>query len=143
MPSRPALSLLIIDDNPGSLEMLSSALAQRDLEILTASDPEEGVDLDQALTMVQRALQKLPNSPDISDTLGWVYIKKNLSEDAVRVLRDLVSKEPKNSTFHYHYGLALLQKGDKPSAKKELDIAMKENPSKDEAGKIRELLATI
>src|SRR3984893_17736039 len=45
MPSRPALSLLIIDDNPGSLEMLSSALAQPDLEILTASDPEVGVDL--------------------------------------------------------------------------------------------------
>src|SRR6478752_7142648 len=45
MPSRPALSLLIIDDNPGSLEMLSNALAQPDLEILTASDPEEGVDL--------------------------------------------------------------------------------------------------
>src|ERR1700733_2473822 len=45
MLSRPALSLLIIDDNAGSLEMLSSALAQPDLEILTASDPEEGVDL--------------------------------------------------------------------------------------------------
>ena len=45
MSSRPALSLLIIDDNPGSLEMLSSALAQPDLEILTASDPEDGVDL--------------------------------------------------------------------------------------------------
>ena len=45
MPSRPALSLLIIDDNPGSLEMLSSALAQPDLEILTSTDPEEGVDL--------------------------------------------------------------------------------------------------
>jgi DNA-binding NtrC family response regulator len=45
MASRPALSLIIIDDNPGSLEMLSSALAQPDLEILTASDPEEGLDL--------------------------------------------------------------------------------------------------
>jgi len=45
MPAQPALSLLIIDDNPGSLEMLSSALAQPDLEILTASDPEEGMDL--------------------------------------------------------------------------------------------------
>jgi DNA-binding NtrC family response regulator len=45
MSSRPALSLLIIDDHPGSLEMLSSALAQPDLEILTASDPEEGVEL--------------------------------------------------------------------------------------------------
>jgi len=45
MSARSALSLLIIDDNPGSLEMLSSALAQTDLEILTASDPEEGLDL--------------------------------------------------------------------------------------------------
>ena len=45
MPAKPALSLLIIDDNPGSLELLSNALAQPDLEILTASDPEEGLDL--------------------------------------------------------------------------------------------------
>jgi DNA-binding NtrC family response regulator len=45
MRSRHALSLLIIDDNPGSLEMLSSALAQPDLEILTALNPQEGVDL--------------------------------------------------------------------------------------------------
>ena len=42
---RPAVSLLILDDNPGSLELLSSALAQPGLEILTASDPEEGLDL--------------------------------------------------------------------------------------------------
>jgi DNA-binding NtrC family response regulator len=42
---RPAVSLLILDDNAGSLELLSSALAQPDLEILTASDPEEGLDL--------------------------------------------------------------------------------------------------
>jgi DNA-binding NtrC family response regulator len=45
MPAKPALSLLIIDDNPGSLEMLSTALDRPDVEILTASDPEEGLDL--------------------------------------------------------------------------------------------------
>ena len=39
------LSLLIIDDNTKSLELLSSALAQPGLQILTASDPEEGLDL--------------------------------------------------------------------------------------------------
>ena len=42
---RTAVTLLILDDNAGSLELLSSALAQPDLEILTASDPEEGLDL--------------------------------------------------------------------------------------------------
>src|SRR6202521_5237230 len=41
----PALSVLIIDDNSGSLELLSTALAQPCLDILTASDPEQGLDL--------------------------------------------------------------------------------------------------
>jgi DNA-binding NtrC family response regulator len=42
---KPAISLLIIDDNPGSLGLLSTALAQPGLEIFTASDPEAGLDL--------------------------------------------------------------------------------------------------
>ena len=45
MSPKAAVSLLIIDDNPGSLEMLSSALAQPDVHVYTASDPEEGLDL--------------------------------------------------------------------------------------------------
>jgi len=40
-----AVSLLVIDDNPGSVELLSTALAQPGLEILTASNPEEGLHL--------------------------------------------------------------------------------------------------
>jgi DNA-binding NtrC family response regulator len=39
------VSLVIIDDNPGSLELLSNALAQDDLEIFVASDPKAGLDL--------------------------------------------------------------------------------------------------
>jgi DNA-binding NtrC family response regulator len=39
------VSLVIIDDNLGSLEMLSSALSRRGLEIFTASDPQKGLDL--------------------------------------------------------------------------------------------------
>jgi tetratricopeptide (TPR) repeat protein len=102
---------------------------------------EEGVDLDEALTMAQRARQKLPDSANIQDTLGWIYIKKNLSDDAVRVFKELVDKDPANPSFHYHYGMALLQKGDRPSAKREFQTAMKNNPSKDDAGKIRELIS--
>jgi len=104
---------------------------------------EEGQDLDEALTMAQRARQGMPNSPDVMDTLGWIYLKKNLSEDAVRTFRELLQTEPNRAAYHYHYGMALLQKGDKPSAKRELETAIKFNPSKDEAGKIRQLLATL
>ncbi len=39
-----AVSLLVIDDNPGSLELLSSALAQPGLDIIAASKPEDGLD---------------------------------------------------------------------------------------------------
>jgi tetratricopeptide (TPR) repeat protein len=113
------------------------------LNNLAFAKAEEGVDLDQALTMAQRAVQKAPGNPQIADTLGWIYIKKSLTDDAVRVFRDLVVKEPNNYQFHYHYGMALLQKGDKPSAKRELETALKDNPSRDDKSKIQDLLQKI
>jgi DNA-binding NtrC family response regulator len=42
---RREISLLVIDNNPGSVELVSGAVAQPGLEILTASGPEEGLDL--------------------------------------------------------------------------------------------------
>src|SRR6185369_1759854 len=39
------ISLVIIDDNPGSLELLSRALTQEGLDISVASDPKAGLDL--------------------------------------------------------------------------------------------------
>jgi DNA-binding NtrC family response regulator len=44
-PAPSLISLLIIDDNLGSLEFLSSALTREGVHILTASDPEQGLDL--------------------------------------------------------------------------------------------------
>jgi Flp pilus assembly protein TadD len=116
------------------------AVALNNLAFIKA---EEGSDLDAALTMAGAARRKSPNSPEIADTLGWIYIKRNQSEEAVRVFEDLVQKNPNVYTFHYHYGMALLQKGDKVSAKRELELAMKDKPSKEDAAKIEELLKGI
>src|SRR5436309_4675335 len=44
-PMRNSVSVVIIDDNPRSLEFLSSALAREGVDIFTASDPEQGIDL--------------------------------------------------------------------------------------------------
>jgi DNA-binding NtrC family response regulator len=44
-PVKLNITLVIIDDNPGSLELLSTALAQDDLTIFTAQDPEEGIEI--------------------------------------------------------------------------------------------------
>ena len=117
-----------------------NAVALNNLAFIKA---DEGVDLDQALTMAQRARQKMPNAYNIKDTLGWIYTKKNLSDDAVRTFKELIDAEPANASFRYHYGMALLQKGDRPSAKRELESALRNNPSKDEAGKLRQLLSTM
>jgi tetratricopeptide (TPR) repeat protein len=104
---------------------------------------ESGTDLDQALTYAQRAKQQMPNNPDVADTLGWVYIKKNLSDDAIKIFRDLLSKKPEHVTWRYHLAIALVQKGDRLQAKKEIETAMKNNPTADETQKLKELLGRI
>jgi len=104
---------------------------------------EGGGDLDQALAFAQRARQKLPEDPDVADTLGWIYIKKNLSDNAINILRELVTKKPEVSTFHYHLAMALYQRGDKPEARKELQGALERKPSPEETIKIKELMGRI
>jgi DNA-binding NtrC family response regulator len=43
--TNPCVSIVIIDDNAGSLELLSAALEADGVRILTAADPEEGLDI--------------------------------------------------------------------------------------------------
>ncbi len=39
------VSVVVIDDNPGSLEFVSTALSRDGVEVFSASDPDEGLDL--------------------------------------------------------------------------------------------------
>jgi tetratricopeptide (TPR) repeat protein len=113
------------------------------LNNLAYLDAEEGVNLDQALAHAQRAQQRTPDDPDVQDTLALVYIRKNLTNDGVRMLRDLVSRNPDNAAFHLHLALALYQKGDRPWAKRELQAAARNKPDLRQQDKIKELLAKI
>ena len=100
-----------------------------------------GKDLDTALTYAQRAQQRAPTSDDVVDTLAWVYIRKNLNDTAISLLRPLIAKQPRNPLFHYHLGLALLQKGDRTAARQSLQTALSLNPSKEDAQRIQEALS--
>ncbi|BDC50317.1 lipoprotein [Bryobacterales bacterium F-183] len=104
---------------------------------------EEGSDLDGALTMAQRAKQQQPGSLEISDTLGWIYIKKNLPDEALRIYQDLVKKRPDNPVFRMHMAQAMFQKGDRPGARQELNNALKYNPTRTVEQQIRGLLQKI
>jgi tetratricopeptide (TPR) repeat protein len=71
---------------------------------------QNGGDLDQALTLAQRAKQRMPESYEISDTLGIIYLKKNLTDSAIQIFRVLVKQQPNNALFKEHLSQALLQK---------------------------------
>jgi tetratricopeptide (TPR) repeat protein len=118
----------------------SNGVALNNLAFLLA---EHNGDLDEALTKGTRAKQLMPNLAEVSDTLGWIYLIKNLSDDAVRIFQELVTNHPNQSTYRYHLAMALNQKGDKPRAIKECQEALKNNPSKEERQRIQDLLTRL
>ena len=117
-----------------------NGVAMNNLAFLLA---QSGGSLDEALTLAQRARQLMPDLTEVSDTLGWIYLKKNLSDNAIAAFDEIVRKQPERSTYRYHLGMALAQKGDRVTAAAQLKEALKLNPSAEEAAKIRELLARI
>jgi len=96
-------------------------LALNNLAYLNA---DSGKNLDQAMTFAQRAKQKAPDNPDVSDTLGYVYYQKNLNSEALRIFRQNVQDHPQNSMFHFHLAMALLKQGDKEGARQEANKAL-------------------
>jgi len=118
----------------------NNGVALNNLAFLMA---ENNGDLDDALTKAQRAKQLLPNLAEINDTLGWIYLKKNLPDNAVEIFKELVSKQPNQSTFRYHLAMALSQKGDKSRALEQLKEALKYNPPKEEKDKIQQMISRL
>jgi len=104
---------------------------------------ESNGDLDIALTYATRAKQRLPQHPEINDTLGWIYLKKNLTDNALDTFRNLVVQAPQSSTYHYHYAMALTQKGDREHARKECQAALADNPGKEQIQQIQGLLQRL
>lgn len=115
----------------------------RALNNLAYLEAEQGVDLDQALVYAQHARAKLPDDVNVLDTLGLIYIQKNLTEDGFRMLREAVKRQPGNAAFRLHLALAWYQKGDRLMARRELEAARRNQPSDRQLSKIQELLAKV
>ncbi|HVW10668.1 MAG TPA: tetratricopeptide repeat protein [Bryobacteraceae bacterium] len=96
-----------------------------------------------ALSYAQQALQRLPNFLEVKDTMGWIYMKKNMPESAIDSLKPLVQQAPLNPIYHYHYAMALNQKGDTVDAKAECQLALANRPSKLLENQIRTLQASL
>lgn len=115
-----------------------AAVASNNLAWMQASS---GGNLDQALQYAQAAQQVLPDQPEVNDTLGYVYLKKNIPTLAVAPMLKAVEKDPNNATYHYRLGHAYLLSGNKVKAKESLERALKLRADFPEAGEARTLLA--
>lgn len=103
---------------------------------------ENGKNLDEALLMARTASQKQPSNRHFLDTLGMVYLKRNMVANALPIFQSLALAEPNNATFRMHLGMGLLQQGDRPQARKEFRAALSSRTSPGQEKKLRELLVS-
>jgi tetratricopeptide (TPR) repeat protein len=130
-------------------------LAQKRFEEVLAIDPraviaannlawmyaESGDNLDTALKLAQVATAQAPDQPELMDTLGWVYYKKNLPELAIPLFDRCVKKSPTEASFHHHLGLAYLKSGDVERGHAALRRGLAVASNESTAGEIRRALA--
>lgn len=71
---------------------------------------ETGADLDRALALAQDAAALLPDSPSVSDTMGWVLFRKGMAKTAVSFLikaeEATAIDDPNLGLVRYHRALA-------------------------------------
>ena len=104
---------------------------------------EEGTNLDTALKLASAAKKELPNSPEISDTLGWVYYKRDLPNLAVGPLEEAVKQLPDRADILYHLGLTYAKLGEKAKSREALERALKLNPMFAGASTARKTLESL
>jgi predicted Zn-dependent protease len=82
---------------------------------------ERGLNLDTALELARTARDELPESPEVADTLGFIYLQKNLPEMAIPLLRESTMRRPAHAGSRLRLGLAYAQTGDRAAARRELE----------------------
>ncbi len=89
--------LAISPDDPGTLNYLGYMLADRDTRL-----PE-------ALSMIQKAVDKEPGNGAYLDSLGWVYFRMGRYNEAEQQIRRAVELMPNDPTMHDHFAQVLIQ----------------------------------
>lgn len=99
--------------------------------------------LDRALELAQTARRGLPKTPEVNDTLGFIYYKKGLIPQAIEVLKLAVEADDSNPGFHYHLGLALATAGERVPAVEHLTRALTLKPDFDDSARATEQLRLL
>ncbi|HYB12987.1 MAG TPA: tetratricopeptide repeat protein [Myxococcota bacterium] len=117
---------------------------KNDLAYLLA---RSGKDLDRALRLAQEAQSELPQSPEVADTLGFVYLQKGLYDPAIRQFEYAISlaesaNQP-SAAIHYRRAVALEKAGRRDEAASAYEKALELDPKFPDAGAARNALASL
>ena len=82
-----------------------------------------------ALRFARLAHRLTPDDYRVLDTLGWVYVKLGMYDQAVRKLTKSLENSPDNPTILYHLGVAYYKSGafDQAEAKLKQAIDISDN----------------
>jgi tetratricopeptide (TPR) repeat protein len=112
------------------------------LNYLGYSWVDQGVNLDEGMRMIRRAVDQRPDDGYIVDSLGWAYYRIANYEEAVRYLERAVELKPEDPTINDHLGDAYWRVGRNLEARFQWAHARDLKPEPEELAKIEEKLAS-
>ena len=113
------------------------------LNYLAYSWADRGEHIDEARTMLERAIEARPNEGAFIDSLGWVLLRQGDTAGAVRQLERAVELQPEDAVINGHLGDALAAAGRTREAEFQWRRALNLNPEPDDAKKLNDKLAAL
>src|SRR6202165_4801568 len=97
---------------------------------------DQGINLDEGMKMIKRAVDQRPDDGYIVDSLGWAYFRIGNYEDAVKNLERAIDLKPEDPTINDHLGDAYWRIGRTLEAKFQWAHARDLKPEPEELPKI-------
>lgn len=112
------------------------------LNYLGYSWVEQGVNMERARAMIERAVKQRPNDGYIVDSLGWVLYRMGLYREAVVQLERAVELRPEDPTINDHLGDAYWKTGRHAEARFQWRRALSLKPDAEQVPIIESKLAS-
>jgi tetratricopeptide (TPR) repeat protein len=102
---------------------------------------DQGINLDEGMKMIKRAVDQRPDDGYIVDSLGWAYYRIGNYEDAVKNLERAIDLKPEDPTINDHLGDAYWRVGRTLEAKFQWAHARDLKPEPEDLPKIEAKIA--